>query len=67
MRVVHPLRPALPKRHEGEALTVARHETQAVLDCVEQLVVRRRGAFEDHHRCHVHVGGGVLQMEEGGV
>ena len=39
MRVVDPARAALAERHEGEPLAVARHQVQAVLDAVEQLVV----------------------------
>jgi hypothetical protein len=67
VRIVHPFRPALAERHEREPLTVARHETEPALDGVEQLVVRWRRAFEDHHAGHVHVGGAVLQVEERGV
>ena len=67
VRVVHPLRPALAERHEREPLAVARHEAEAAVDRLEQVVVRRRVALEDHHPGHVHVGGGVLQVEERGV
>jgi hypothetical protein len=67
MRVVDPLRAALVEGHEGKALAVARHEPEAALDGGEELLVGRRGTLEDHHAGHVHVRGGVLQMEEGGV
>ena len=62
--VVDPPRPALAERHERQALAVARHQPEAALDGLEQLVVGRRRPFEDHHAGHVHVGGAVLQMEE---
>ena len=67
MRVVDPARAPLPERHEREALAVARHEAEAALDGLEQVVVGGRGALEEHHAGHVHVGGGVLQVEERGV
>ena len=64
MGVVDPLRAALAERHEGEALAVARHEAEAPLDGLEQVVVGRGRPLEDHHAGHVHVGGAVLQVEE---
>ena len=67
VRVVDPLRAALGERHEREPLAVARHQPEAALDRLEQLVVGRGRALEDHHAGHVHVGGAVLQMEERGV
>ena len=66
--VVGPHRAPLIERHVRQALAVARHEVQAALHVLDELLRRRRTAFEDHHRRHVHVRGGViLQVQEGGV
>ena len=67
MRVVDPLRPALAERHVGEALPVARHEGEPVLDRLEQVVVGRGRPLEHHHGRHVHVRGAVLEVEEGRI
>ncbi len=68
VRVVGPHRPALPERHVGEALAVARHQVQAAEDVIDELLRRRRLALEHHHRRHVHVRGRVvLQVQEGRV
>jgi hypothetical protein len=64
VRVVDPTGPALAERHEGEPLAVARHERQPPLDGLEEVGVGGRGALEQHHARHVHVGGRVLEMEE---
>ncbi len=66
--VVRPHRPPLLERHVGQPLAVARHEVQAALHVIDELLRCRRAALEDHHRRHVHVRGGViLQVQEGGV
>ncbi len=65
--VVDPLRAALAERDEGEPLAVARHEGEATFEGLEEVGVGGRGALEQHHARHVHVGGGVLQVEEGRV
>src|SRR5688572_871017 len=39
VRVVDPLRPALPKRDMCELLPVARHEVKTPLDALDELVV----------------------------
>ena len=66
--IVGPHRTALVERHIRQALAVARHEVQAALHVLDELLRRRRAAFEDHHRRHVHVRSGViLQVQEGGV
>ena len=67
MGIVDPARPALAERHEGEPLAVARHEPETALEGLEQLVVGGRRPLEDHHRRHVHVRGGVLEVQEGSV
>jgi hypothetical protein len=67
VRVVDPARPALPQRDEGEPLAVARHERQAPLERLEEVGVGGRGPLEQHHAGHVHVAGGVLEVEEGRV
>ena len=50
VRVVDPDRAALVERDLGEALAKARHEVQARLDVLAQLVVRRRRPVEDRDR-----------------
>ena len=47
--VVGPLRPALAERHVRQPLPVARHHRQARLDVLDEVVVGRRVALEDHH------------------
>ena len=66
--IVGPHRAPLIERHVRQALAVARHEVQAALHVLDELLRRRRAALEDHHRRHVHVRGGViLQVQEGGI
>jgi hypothetical protein len=67
VRVVDPDRPSLPVRHEGELLAEARNEVQARVEVLEELLVARRGAFEDRRRGHVHVSAVALEMQERGV
>ncbi len=67
MRVVDPLRAPLAERHEGEPLAVAGHQHEPTLDLLDQLIVGRGRALEEHHGGHVHVRAAVLQMQEGGV
>ena len=65
--IVDPARAALTEWDEAEPLAVARHEVQPPLEVAEQVVVLRRLALEDDHRCDVHVGRAVLQVEEGRI
>ncbi len=66
--VVNPARTALAQGHLGQALAVAGHQGQAVLDVVKQLAVRRRVSLEDEDGGHVHVRGpALLQVQERGV
>ncbi len=68
VRVVGPHRPTLSERHERQSLAVARHEVQPREDVLDELLVSRCLAFEDHHRGDVHVrGAAVLQVQEGRV
>ena len=68
MRVVGPYRPALPERHVGKPLAIARHQVQAAEDVIDELLRRGRLALEDHHRRDVHVRGRVvLQVQERGI
>jgi hypothetical protein len=67
MRIVHPDRPALVERHEGQALAVARDEVQPAGDLLDQFVVGGGVAVEDHAAGDVHVRGVALQVQEGAV
>ena len=63
-RVVDPDRAAGLQRREGELLPVARHQVQARLDVIGELVVGRRRPLEDAHAADVHVRALVLLGEE---
>jgi hypothetical protein len=67
VRVVDPHGPALLERHEGQALAVAGDEVQARGEGVEDLLVGRRLALEDHDGGDVHVRAARFEMQEGGV
>ena len=67
VRIVHPHRPALIEGHEGQPLAVARDEVQPAGDLLDQLVVGRRLALEDHAAGDVHVRGVALEVQEGAV
>ncbi len=67
VRVVDPHRPRLGERRERELLAVARHEVQARVELLDELVVAGRLALEQQARADVHVRAGVLEREEGGV
>ena len=62
--VVDPDRPALVEGDEAQLLAEARHQVQARLDVVAELVVGGRRALEDDRRGDVHVGAGPLHVEE---
>ncbi len=62
MGIVDPHGPALLERDESQPLAVAGHEMQPRGDRVEQLVVRRRRAFDHRARRHVHVRGVPFQV-----
>jgi hypothetical protein len=64
VRVVDPLRAALPERDVGELLPVARHQMQALLDVLDELVVVGRAATEQHCSGDVHVRRAVLEVKE---
>jgi hypothetical protein len=67
VRVVDPARACLDVGHEREPLAVARNEVEAALDDLEQIVVGRRTAVEQHQSGHVHVRRPALEVEEGVV
>ena len=66
-RIVDPHRPPGLQRREGQLLPEARHEVQARLDVLDELVVARRRALEDEHRADVHVRAVALLVEKAGV
>jgi hypothetical protein len=57
VRIVHPHRAPLVERHEGQPLSVARHQVQPGDDLGDQFFIGRRRALEHHAAGHVHVGG----------
>jgi hypothetical protein len=63
-RVVDPQGPAAARGRDLELLAVARHEVQAHPQRVEELVERRRRAFEAGQRADVHVRVGALLVQE---
>ena len=67
VRVVDPHRAPLAERHVRELLAVARHEMQARLDRVDELLVAGRLSLEDQHRRHVHVRAAALEVQEAGI
>ncbi len=67
VRIVDPPGAPLVEGHEGEPLAVARDEMQPPRELLHELVVGRSCALEDHAGRHVHVGGVVLQVQEGGI
>jgi hypothetical protein len=66
-RVVDPVRPPGRGRGEGELLAEAGDEVEAPANVIEQVVVARRRALEDHHAAHVHVRRRALVREKGDV
>jgi hypothetical protein len=67
VRVVDPLRTALPERDVGELLAVARHDVQPVVDRAYEVLVRGRLAGEDEDRRDVHVRAARFEIQERGV
>ena len=58
--IVHPHWSPLLQRNVRQPLAIARDEVQAAQYVIDELLRARRGALEDHHRRHVHVGGRVV-------
>ena len=66
-RVVDPHRAPAVERRVGELVAVAGHQVQAPADLLEELLHRRRRAFDDRQPADVHVRDGALLVQERGV
>ena len=65
--IVDPDGATLSEGDEAQLLPEARHQVKPRGDVVAELLVGGRRALEQGRRGDVHVGGAVLQVEEGGV
>src|SRR5262245_5292379 len=65
--VVDPNRATKPEGDETQLLPKARHQVKTRGDVVAELLVGGRWPLEQGRRGDVHVGGAVLEVEEGGV
>ena len=67
VRVVDPHRAPAVQRGVGELVAVARDQVQPPADLFEEVLHRRRWAFDDRQSADVHVRVGSLLVQEGGV